>query len=395
MVAALLNNIPTPWAVALAGYIGAVTYQLSTFCTTDPPAVPTITAVDVLDLLNVYNPVTNPAAGAKFQQLIGAYLWYQVCECTSVTTPAPPAAPAAPTGMPAINPPIVAPPTSSTCLSVESTFSRDELPSYTPSAGLTWEWGGQLLTAADGSFTEVVGGGARQSWLIPPTTTAYTIRVTTHSGGPATQQPWLLVKIRTAAGAVQISPVEYVPPDGQTYTMRRVLPGTLGYSMYASWNGGGTTPVPNVTISMDFECQGGAQFDTPCCPPDPLLQTQLDRILGMVTLIQRQLAPFAYVSGAVHSGLTGNGSIAVQGLIGAQLHVTAFGAEVSELDGDPDVLFSAGWVNWGSADGVTPREFLTAAEQVSFPAAAGAMTEIHYSLGVGVALEITELEREP
>jgi hypothetical protein len=144
---------------------------------------------------------------------------------------------------------------------------------------------------------------------------------------------------------------------------------------------------------------GGADPDSPvepCSQSDPLwLQPQLDRIEALVTLIQRQAVPFAYVPSSEHSGLTGEGSISVQGLIGARIELTSWEANVGELAGDPDVIAGAGWINWGNSDGVTTREFLSAQSQVSLPAAAGQYTELHYSLALGVVATITELEREP
>ena len=58
-------------------------------------------------------------------------------------------------------------------------------------------------------------------------------------------------------------------------------------------------------------------------------------------------------------------------------------------------LAGAGLNKWGSADGVTTREFITAEDLISFPIAAGAMTAIHYSLPLGATATITELTREP
>jgi len=53
---AMLNNIPTPWAVAFAAYVGLITYDLASFCTTDPPSDPGLTGRDFTDLVNVTNP---------------------------------------------------------------------------------------------------------------------------------------------------------------------------------------------------------------------------------------------------------------------------------------------------------------------------------------------------
>lgn len=373
MIGMLLNNIPTIWAVPLAGYIAAKTYDLSSFCSVDPPAVPTITAVDVLNLLNVYNPVLNLPAAEKFQQLVGAYLWYDVCQCDSVATPAPPAAPAEPMGMPDINPPI-----------------------NPPLAGWSHHWSGAL--AAGSSF--VLFNSAAVFPADPLKTygaeqVVLDIALTVVSGAPTNPIVEIDVASGNAAdGYVNVNVDKFgVDVPG---SVRRIQPIDASVNRVTILFGpGGGTGILHYEIDVSLTTNGVVPNGGGGLAIDPLLQGQIDSILGLVTLIQRQIVPFAYVSGTVHTGLTGQGSIAVQGLIGARLELTAWTSNVSELSGDPDVLGGAGWINWGSPDGVTPREFIDSEEQVSFPAAAGAMTRIHYSLNIGTVLTLTELAREP
>lgn len=373
MIAALLNNIPTIWAVPLAGYIGAVTYELSTFCLTDPPPVPTITASDVFALLHPFDPVAHFAASEKFQQLIGAYLWYDVCQCDSVATPAPPTPPAEPTGMPDINPQINPPLAGwshhySGALTAGSSFVLFNSAAVTPDDPLKTYGAEQLVLD---------------------------IALTVFSGAPTNP----LVEIDVSSGnAVDGYVNRNIDKFGVNVPgfIRRIQPIDASVNRVTILFGpGGGSGILHYEIDVSLTTNGSVPSSGGGLAVDPLLQGQVDVILGLVTLIQRQLAPFAYNSGTVHSGLTGQGSFAVQGLIGARLELTAWTSNVSELSGDPDVIGGAGWINWGSPDGVTPREFIDAEEQVSFPIAAGAMTRIHYSLNVGTVLTITELSREP
>jgi len=96
---AMLNNIPTPWAVAFAAYVGLITYDLASFCTTDPPSDPGLTGRDFTDLVNVTNPFSF-AAKTKIQQWIGHNLWWNFCQCSAVPTPPAPAPLAPPSGLP-------------------------------------------------------------------------------------------------------------------------------------------------------------------------------------------------------------------------------------------------------------------------------------------------------
>jgi hypothetical protein len=140
-------------------------------------------------------------------------------------------------------------------------------------------------------------------------------------------------------------------------------------------------------------CGGG--FSLPCCPPDESTSALMQQILGYVQLIQRQIAPFAYVAGTAHAGLSGQGEISVQGLIGARVTLTTTTAAVGVVDGDPDVVFDAGWINFGDTSGFSSRRFINASPIQFFPPAAGQYTRIGYSLAPGVVATITELVREP
>jgi len=382
MVGALLNNIPTLWAVPLAGFIGAVTYNLSTFCASDPPAVPTFTAQDVIDLLNPYNPIPYSDAQEKFQQLVGAYAWYQVCKCDSVATPAPPTPPSAPTGMPSINPPSVAPsyPTGQPC----STFEYVA----TATSGMSNVYG-PLTPIPDGA-TEIQLSGTWDRTALTSGIRVFGIWWGTAGWAsyPTTSQSLSIPDFYIDTSGVHTDPRQAIPP------------GITHYWTVFGGNPSTFSPSPvSVDAFVNWYCGssgsgGGGDVPQPC-PTDPFVLAILEQILALTTIIQRQAAPFSYIASTAHAGLTGRGSISVQGLLGAKIEVTAMGSITGEELGDPDVLWDAGWVNWGSADGVSSRQFITNAEMLTLPSLAGQYTEIHYSLEPGVTITITELEREP
>lgn len=113
----------------------------------------------------------------------------------------------------------------------------------------------------------------------------------------------------------------------------------------------------------------------------------------MVTLIQRQSVPFAYVSGTTHSGLTGTGTLSVSGILGLLVNA-GVPTSTSDIAGTPDVRIPIGRVNFGTADGYRDRDQLVTDSQVVFPAVAGLYTVIGYSLEPGVTATFTELVRE-
>lgn len=377
VIGAALNNIETKLAMAIAGAVGGITFDLSTFCTTDPPAMPTITSDDVFALLNPIQVEQYAAAIGKFNALVLNYLWPQLCICASDPQPS---VPTAPTGITSVsyNPPqLPSYPSGQPCLTLtrsgiipsgNSTVNVGlvPLPSGASYATLDAVFEAETLTVNGQGFGLNFwgydsNGTFQSSWLTAGQ--SRTAGVTT--------------TIKSAAGSKASSAIT----QGQIVLSATNLPAALNFSMtvnvYCGTQPGGSGAVPNP------------------CPPDPLVQSLLEQIKSMVTLIQRQHVPFAYVQSTLHSGLTGSGEISVADLIGAIVTVTAHGTNTGVELADPDVLFEAGWFSWGNADGFAPRTFINCSPQISLPDSAGQYTRIAYTLPVGTTISIRELTREP
>lgn len=368
---AMLNNIPVAWAVPLAAYLGAITYDLATFCTGEPPTMPTITAADVFNLIAIENPVGHAAAVAKFTDLIGAYAWNSFCECTVVATPAAPAAPAAPTGLPNINPTLPGVPVPSRPC---ATFQSDQ------------------RSISSSTATSILG-----PFLAPPGATGFLVTIDHVSGGSSgltSYEPqWTSTPVFSGAAAFGgaygggtayhstnfISGASVGRPYG--WLTMRVASGTVVGSMRLEYFCGGASPTSPI-----------ANCD---CPPDPVLSAQLQQILDLVRLIQRQGVPFAYVPGAAHTGLSGNGSLSVQGLLGVQVDITTLPTSYGREAGTPEELFDLGFVTFGTADGHRSSHRIEHDQQLVVPAAAGLYTTLGYTLRPGVVVTVLELLREP
>jgi hypothetical protein len=126
-----------------------------------------------------------------------------------------------------------------------------------------------------------------------------------------------------------------------------------------------------------------------------MTQKAVNEIKQTVTLIQRQNAPFAFVTGECHSGLTENGEIAVQGILGLSVSFTGGGASIGEDVGDPVTLFSVGWVNVGDSAGWRTRMYIRSNPWVYFPRIAGEITKIGYSFNPLITAQVCTLVREP
>jgi hypothetical protein len=373
-IGALLNNVPTPWAVVFAGAIGSLTYDLQTYCASDPPADPGMTAVDWISLLNPLELSAAVLARSKFRDFLGHYFWDTFCKCDDGTIPTPYTPPAAPSDLPAVNNTGVAPtyPTGSPCLVTSTTFHM------TPTHFV------------DRTFSDPIA--------VPTGSTSVTLTYVPSRHATIGSEEWQInVNCLNSSGAFIGNSANWAEHNGfpQAGTLTAPLTAGTAFIRFAC------TPT-NVQVATDIDvsasvmCGASATPTTPQpCPADPFTQLQLDQLLQLVTLIQRQAAPFAYVPGGVHSGLSGAGHLSVQGLLGAKVVLDATGSSVGFLSGDPAEVYAAGWITWGNADGSSHRQFITHSPFVSLPALAGQYTRLGYTLGDGVSATITELVREP
>lgn len=369
-IGAFLNNIPTLWAVPLAAAIGAVTYELAVFCTDDPPAVPTITADDVIAVISHDDIAAQITAVNKFRDLIGAFKWYDVCQCDTIATPAKPTAPTAPTGMPTID---VGPPT--------GTSQGNPCFNNTSATALN-----------NGSFNY----GSR--FWHPPATLPLSVRYVLHQpvppsySGPPTQYSVTF----SGNGNVPLISTTNMPLLWDFDVTLAVPPGATETRV----NGTNTTTLasPQGSLQIIGYCpgSGGGQTASSGCCTDPVLQSQVDQVLQMVTLIQRQIAPFAFIDGEVHSGLTGTGTFDLSDTRnGVRVALTATPGRVGVIAGEPDALFDAGYVSLGDADGWFASSPIRHSPMIWQPRWMGAVSRVGWALTPGVEASITELRREP
>lgn len=381
-------------AAALGPLIAGVAYDLATICSTDPPSDPGITVSDIGDALNFTNIVASAAAIAKLRQWFLSWYWYKVCECATIATPAPPTPsnpgsgfglnPGLPTGLPA--PPCWSNTTTATFL------NPNNLGLFIDTQAFYWN---------DGHNSP---SGQPNRFLPTPNPASLTFTATAFpSGANPVQSPTL----QWAWGDINGLPITTFttinPYPGHTFTTT-LTPISAARSVILNFSydsahtpPGASTPTGYIVISGNMQCSGQSpqQNVSACCPPDPIVETMLQQILGLATLIQRQLAPFAYVLGTTHTALSGTGALSVQGLLGVKVHPTTLPGNVGVEHGDPDTLWLDSWINWGNADGFSAREFLRSSPFLSFPSAAGQYSQLGYSLAPGLVVDVTELVREP
>lgn len=366
LAVARLGLSPT-WA-SLLGYAAGQTVSFDDFCANDPPAFPTITPEDAL-ALTTFDPIGSVAALGKLASIILRAAWFEFCECSSVATPGPGSAPAYPTDVPVINPtgPLVNQPCQAYSYIYPNALNQNS-PLF-----------GQFHPIPSG----VTSFRFRTSWFIV-------------SGGPVTNVQYYFRLYASDQTTVLSERIVSHPPPG-TQTLEWDMSNVTG-ATYVRAGGFYTGSTANVTGSVERSayCGGNGPGTDPC--GDSLNLTAILQALayirGQVDLIQRQAVPFSYIASTVHSGLTGNGSINIFGLLGAKIVLDSIPTSVTQYDGTPDTLFDAGHINWGNADGFKRLEHIGSSPMVSLPRECGQYTVIGYSFPPGVEATITELVRE-
>lgn len=371
-IASYLNNKGMGWAYGVAPALGVLAWNLSDFCTAAPPALPTITASDVFNWFNPLNGQATVQLRTAMTDLIQAYVWFDLCKCATGAQPSPPAPLAAPSGFEA-NPPSVtgAYPSATPCA------SADTLPVAMLSSPVTealWITGaGQLAAGVTSLSVQAISAG---------NLVAITVQVFFFNAGGAPIGNQLAGVI--GAGGLGFTSTVNVPV------------GTTAVTVQFSWSGSVGSGIHSRVFAAAY-CNGAAPNAplVPCCPPDPVQSAMVQQILDMVTLLQRQLAPFAYIQGTVHSSLSGSGVINVQGLLGAKITVhSPLPTRVGESAGEIVDLWDVGWINWGTDDFYTAREWIQNTPQLSRPCNVSEFTHIAYSLNPGIVIDIQEIQRE-
>lgn len=365
---------------AVGASIGLLTYELSTFCPDGPPAMPTFDAADITNILYFPYLPTSAASLQKLRDFVSNLFWPLMCDCSSGTSTlgSPSAFPsggaqAIVVGVPNVGcegltnsngtgGPYVAP-------AGLGTFSAGS--TANPLAYIQWP----VSTPTSFRITlqnQIVSGAGATLVFAYEQRLSYS---TTHSGGVPT--------VSVAPGATQVRTITADPTKAIFELWVDSTTGTGGSTLT------GTT--------IEAFCGGASPSGTqqPCCPPDAATQAQLDQILAMVTLIQRQAAPFGYVYGDNHTALSGHGSLSVSGLIGCSVDVTTLPASYGRAEGSPERLFDLGFVTLGTADGYERSRRIDADGTLFLPPQSGAFTAIGYTLSPGVVVSIRELVREP
>jgi hypothetical protein len=378
---ALLNNIPTVWAVPFAALLASATYDLSTICSVDPPGFPTFTTQDLLVLTTPSLMYAQATSLQKWQDLITTALWYQFCECSSGTQPTQPAGPAAPAEVPSIGP---------------------GLSNTGPILPCAERQGSSLINTVPLAHEFTPWGDTRfhsNRLTLPAGTTQYQVKATSTVLGASHSSIDIYVnECSNIADTIGSEILLGTITSGGSATFTRT-PGSGVIEVGAIAFNSPTVNAPN-TDSLYYEVDvfcGNNPGTTisPCCPADQYVQGAIQQILQTVTLLQRHILPFAYIASTAHSGLHDQGSFSVNNLVGVKVVLTTTPASIGSELGEPTYYFDLGFLSVENTDGLIQQTRVTSTNQVWTPRLMSTAATIGYSFHPGVVATITELLAEP
>lgn len=369
------------WLRPFLPYLPTIALDLDEFCAVDPPEPPTLEPLDLLALFDPTRISLRLFAVEKVTQWVLNSAWYVLCQCSDAATPDPTTYPTTPSPLPVINPPGTTMPTNQDPCQIRR-FAWIADPYWSPIY-----WDSIYATPAQ-----------TQVHPLPNVSSDYhdfTVDIIPH-GTVHASSPVMRIDYYASLTGSPIGQQILNFTDGQTVRFTPTS-GAIGYQMLIRFAASGNVE-DDADVTVRHYCNGAGPggVEQGCCPPDPTIALTLSAVLELATLIQRQLAPFAFIEGDSHGPLSGEGEFNVQGLVGVVVEIIdTLEGTVSVIDGVPETLFGTGWIRWGDALGWREREFLSAEQLVSTPYAASAMTRIGYSLPPGCEIVVTELEREP
>lgn len=124
------------------------------------------------------------------------------------------------------------------------------------------------------------------------------------------------------------------------------------------------------------------------------LRATVGSVYQLATVTQRFGTPFAYIPGALHSGLVGEGELPVPRIVGVHARIVS-PPPSKVLEGNPDYWWNQGWMSIGNEQGMLQEQRLSRQDHLWLPDQAPAATRFRWALPSGVVLDLRELYAEP
>lgn len=374
-----------------------VDIEATAYCSTDPPPDPGLTATDLENAIKIPPGPATFIAQSRILQWFENQYWWSICQCSGTTparpTPSNPGAVTSNGGLPQGN---------SVCWNVTIPYSIPAAPT-----GVFFFIQIQDQTAtlvpAGGSLPVAISAGNPsptnlQAMAVPPGITQVKL---THTLNEAVQagSNYLELHLDTwnSSGAIETTDPLHAYYFGSSPNVIVDFQPNMPVAAYWLAYILNTDSIPHTgTFGLSFICPPGVAVGQPCCPPDPLIEGELQQILQYVQAIYAGLAvpPNSFAEGAVHAGLTSNGSVTFSGVpIALKVTLTTVPNWVGVAVGSPDFYFDAGYLSFGTSEGNYAQSRIELQQQVlSVPLLAGS---VGYTIRDGIVASITELVAGP
>lgn len=400
-LASFLNNKGGLWASLAIGALGVLSYQATELCNSDPPPAVALTSAEYNAILQLGPSDTLAVALGKLKDLVTNALWYDLCECSAVTTPQPPTNtlnPPAGVSLPDYGLTPCAQPRMRLTVRPNTTTSDD-------SNNITREAFPNLtftrVAASSGGLLE------QEAAQIPASWRDLVLEAQFVSGTTVVNEPFAVTLTlyqadrSTLAGTIIVGANAAGPYERQPATGSFTIPATARYFALNQHGPLSATSVGTIDFSMTVGCSGSTVTQPGCCQ-DPVLYALLNSIMQQVQqtrsdveLVQRYGVPFAYVAGTSHPGLTGSGSLTMERSVGLRVDVTTFPPGNTQMLGSPPYIFDLGWISVLTPDGLLDEVRLTRTSTSWMSKLIPSATRLGWGLRDGVTATITELRAEP
>lgn len=367
-IANLMLRTGNFWLAIAAPLVGVLAYEALNFCGGDPPQLPVFTQAEAQALNQIIVGPDLTSALAKYKDTVLYNLWFDYCQCTSAPQPKITQAMPQPAGLQIISQsnacktdapwePIGQPWASDGTLSTFAGFQGDIAPGAT---AIIWS----------GTSTPVAGGGWAPGPLNLQFTTAADQLVPGYEVGNA-----------PIATLPVLGPFQIQLDVPQTGTAAKF---NVSYQPQA-----GPGAVNQIHAQLDSLC-GAASGD--CCPPDPMVAAQLQKILDQLQqLLAGSAGQGTYKESNIHNGLSGSGRVSLGlGTVAVRVDITTDNPSLPVLPGNPPYLWDRGFIVPLAAEGPIRRQTRLTYNPQLYPLPPQA-EQVGYQLGAGIVATVTEL----
>lgn len=392
----LRTFVPEPIADAIAAIVSADALDLTTFCTTDPPSMPTPGPLDFVALLNPSDFVEYDRVRKLAIQWWESIYWHQACQCSLVATPPLPPVTQWPdggqnSGLPSggtgncfeTTAGYVATGASSGVIQTDITAAFLPQSSDTISVTLDFGFGAFPIRAVriPTGVTALVAHSHNRGATSPTAVNAHDGSI--HAWSAAGADMGGLAQIFTSQDA-----------DAGTDARGTPITASMQYIGIGVVNRFDTSVAGKVmSWQNDIQYLCGAGLETPCCPPDPKLEFKIDQLTQLVLNLNQQ-APAGVVGGWTdgvrHTGLEKAGSFHIAAAaIGVRWEFATIPAFIQVSPGNPNFYWDLGfWSGYANGSPLRGSRLVFNPESFHLPEFTD---QIGYTLADGVIANAVEL----